>query len=158
MVKTTFIARIKRGAVDEPNGSFIIPASFGVLQDILSYNKSHPYFQLEKSLTSLFIPGNLSDKVPEFLLIDDEFNANLVSIENIILIEGEDLPIITATAEFILPTTHVITQEELDQWQEENELLDNAISFEWLLEPSNDKLASNVLTVYDELTFTVKPS
>jgi hypothetical protein len=158
MIKTIFIARIKRGAVDEPIGSFIIPASFGALQDFLSNNKSSQYPQLEKSLACLFLPDNLSDDVPEFLLIDDEINSNRINIENIILNKEADLPIITATAEFILPTTHVVTQEELDQWQEENEFLDNAISFEWLLEPKSNELASSVLTLYDELTFTVKPS
>lgn len=155
MITTKFTARIKRGSVDAPNGSFLIPSSFGLLQDLLSNKTSHPYIQLEKSLTCLFIPDNLIGDIPDFLLIDDEVCASSVFIERVFIANDQDLPFITASAEFIFPTTHKITQTELNAWEENNEFLDNAISFEWLLKPKDVALISNVLTEYDELSFTV---
>jgi hypothetical protein len=154
MPTTKLIATIKRGDCDSPNDQFFIPKDFKIIRDLWQKQNPECFKLIRKYITALFISSNMIE-TPSWFDADevDELQAIELDITGLTF-NDNDLPIVSAVALFEIPTTHVISNIELEKWQEENdEYLDNAVSFEWILEPKDEQdiTSSNCISIYDEL-------
>lgn len=87
----------------------------------------------------VFISSNLNGEVTEILDVPDEVEATEVSVYGLDFSET-NLPKVKASAKFVLQVTTPLTQERLNEWQEENDMLDNGVSFEWSIEGVDEDL------------------
>ena len=154
MAKTKLRSTIKRGACDVENGTFVIPNEFKTIRELWQKKDPKCLKLINKYIVALFIPTNLVE-TPEWLHDEDadELKARKLEVIGLVFTD-DDLPLVTAVAVFDLPTTHVASNSALEQWQEEeDEHLDNALSFEWILDATDEEgmSPSRGMTVYDEL-------
>jgi hypothetical protein len=158
MAKTKLQSVIKRGMCDVQNGEFVIPDEFKTIRELWQKQDPECLKLIKKYIVALFIPSNLAE-APAWLHDEDadELQASVLEVIGLVFTD-DDLPLVTAVAVFDLPTTHVVSNAELEQWQEEaDEHLDNALSFEWILDASDEKgmPPSHGMTVYDELRLEI---
>jgi hypothetical protein len=85
---------------------------------------------IAKHIRCVFLPDSVSGDIAEILEVDDEIVSREISLTGADFSDG-NLPKVKATAEFMIPVVEGVGQDEVDEWQDSNDMLDNAISFEW---------------------------
>lgn len=92
-----------------------------------------------------FIASNLYGDINSLLGIDedDEINATSVRIDQLDFSTGS-IPSIKATAVFEFITENCIDETGVEAWEEENESLDNALSFSWAIDDLDDELDQSI--------------
>lgn len=141
-----FVATIKWGSADAELEGLELPAEFSAAKT----GGEEALQSLSQYLRCTFVPSNIFSDFGEILDIDDEIEADRVEITATDFSES-DLPTIKAVAIFNLDLQDGVDQAAIDAWQEENEYLDSAISFQWDGLDTDEDLS---LTNYDELSFT----
>jgi hypothetical protein len=142
-----FLATIKWGSCDVDPDTAELPKVF-------EEAKAKPlknFKEISKYLRCTFVPSNLSGDVSEILDIADEVDAEKVEITAIDT-SSSGLPIVKAVAFFEIPLQDGIDKAGIEEWQDANEMLDLAISFQWDGIETDEDLS---LTNYDELSFSI---
>ena len=85
---------------------------------------------LSEYLRCSFTPDNISGDLEDLFELDDDVFSDSVVIEAYDY-SGPSLPRVTAIATLEIPTNGKLSSKKLDTWQEENEMLDSAVSFYW---------------------------
>ncbi len=132
---TRFEAKIKLASADSDFEIDELPIDFTQAK-ILWANKDPKCFDLlHNYIKCYFIKDNISGDVDELFSIseDDEMiEANELIITNVDFTDS-NLPTFSATAHFDFKVKKGVTKEVIDEWEDENDMLDNAISFEWVI-------------------------
>jgi hypothetical protein len=139
----TMIANIKWGLADEPPES--LPEAFAEARSLWEKKDPRTYAIVERFLECYFLPGEVMGDVTELFAVDpsDELRAERVEVFGVDFSAGP-LPSVRATASFVLePKDPALTQERLDAWQDENDFLDSAISFQWALDDYANPLSTH---------------
>jgi hypothetical protein len=102
-----------------------------------------------------FIASNLFADTSELLGVeeDEEVDAEAVFITAVNFSEG-CIPSVKASAKFQFRTERELDEAEVTAWEEENESLDNAISFSWAIDNLDDSL-DQTISEHEGLSFHV---
>lgn len=134
-----FKAYIKWGQVAEYPEN--VPAIFLEIQRIIATGNADQVNSALEMITPLlgasFVPANIMG-IDDLLDDEDDIEAESVSVTHIAWPDGAILPNICAEAIFTIPLSQSLTAEELGDWQEENDNLDNGVSFYFQLDDDGD--------------------
>lgn len=139
-VKTKkFVAEIKWGAscIDPPLSS--LPPEFATAKVLCEQHDSAAFEVVNKYLICSFVPDNISGNLSEILVVNGQVDSSNVRILGLSF-KDSNLPAVRAIAEFELQTAGNLSHERLEKWEDENEWLDNGISFYWDLGELNDEI------------------
>jgi hypothetical protein len=132
-MKKTFFAEIKWGICDGNPNLDDLPEDFKKAKKELERKSSDSFQLLAPFLRCVFVRSNLIYDISDLIIEKgDEFEAVKVTILGVDFDQG-NLPAVRAAAKFIIDCDKHLTKPIFDEWQEENEMLDSAISFQWAL-------------------------
>ena len=114
-----------------------LPHEFKIAKDLWVKNDSAAFEIVRKFLSCLFVPSNVVGNLAEILNISDQVECSDLQIYGLDF-KGSNLPAIRASATFDLQVVGDLTQQRLNLWEEQNEWLDNGISFYWNLPGLDD--------------------
>jgi hypothetical protein len=144
---------MKRGQIDNSEG-FKVPEEFKKIRKLWEKKDPECFRIIRQYVDAVFIPSNLLE-APVWLDVGDVDDIKAYEIEvSGLVFTNDDLPIVTIGAMFLLPTIYTVSNLTLEQWQEDHdEYLHNACSFEWILEPVDERdfPESLSMTIYDDL-------
>ena len=139
-VKTKkFVAEIKWGvtSIDPPASS--LPPEFATAKMLCEQHNSAAFELVNKYLICSFVPDNITGDLSKILVVNGQVDSSNVQIIGLSF-KHRNLPAVRAVAEFELQTAGNLSQEKLEKWEDENEWLDNRISFYWDLGALNDEI------------------
>jgi len=150
--KMTFLAKIKWGECCESIDLEELPTDFLEAKKLWEGKDEKCYEILKKYIKCYFVSDNLMGDITDILDIDDDLESENISIFSVDF-DSTCLPKISATASFEIPVEKIFSQAELDEWQEDNDYLDSAVSFEWCFDEI--ELEDAVLSEHEGLSFHV---
>jgi hypothetical protein len=143
-----FVSTIKWGDADETIDIDDLPPEFAQAKALWSQKSDQSFRLLEKFLRCVFVPSNLMGDLSEILDISDDVDASSVNITGLEFSEN-GLPSVRASANFVLMSTPQFSKEKLSTWEDDNDRLDNAVSWQWCVSEDGDL----VITSHQGVTF-----
>ena len=134
MPKAKFLATIKAGSCPTETPISELPEVFhkakAAWDSKNAANLTKSCAALSEFLRCSFTAENLFGDLEELFIIDDDIYAEKVAIEAIDY-SGDSLPTVKAIASFSMDSNGKISAKKVDDWQEENEMLDSGVTFYW---------------------------
>ena len=132
-----FIAEIKWGVTETDLPMASLPPEFQIAKQLCEKHDPAAFEIVRKFLGCSFSPSNIVGNLAEILNISDQVESSDVQIHGLSY-KGRNLPAVRATATFDFQVVGDPTQQRVDLWEEQNEWLDNGISFYWNLPGLDD--------------------
>jgi hypothetical protein len=152
-----FEANIKWGNANDDFSFDELPQEFLKAKELQASGNDECLSILLPFLTCLFLPENIFGDIEDvFELDEDEITCNKLLITALDFSQT-NIPKVKATAYFELNLNSDFDFDELDEWQDENDMLDNGISFEWEI-PTIDEDADVRSLGHEGLSFEVSNS
>ncbi len=139
VITQKFVAEIKWGVtcIDPPSSA--LPPEFAIAKTLSEQHDPAAFAVVNKFLICSFVPDNISGDLSEILVVKGQVESSDVRIIGLSY-KDRNLPAVRAIAEFEFQTAGKLTHEKLEKWEDENEWLDNGISFYWDLGELNDEI------------------
>ena len=133
----TFEAAIEWGAATADFSFDELPDEFAQAKELQKQGDDSCLDILLPFISCVFIPTNLFGDVEEVFDLseqdDEEIAADTISISGLDFADS-NIPKIKASAFFNMKMNPEFDIDCLDEWQDENDMFDNAVSFEWDIE------------------------
>ncbi len=151
-----FEAKIKSASADNDFEAEELPVEFAQAKELWKAKDPKCFELLLGFIKCYFVKDNLSGDLDElFVLSEDEdsIEANELVFTSVDFSET-NIPTFSAAAYFDFSVKKGVTKEVIDEWQDENDFLDSAISFEWQIPDLNVDEAITCWN-HDGLSFNV---
>jgi len=132
-----FIAEIKWGVTETDLPISSLPPEFQIAKQLCEKHDPAAFAIVRKFLGCSFNSSNIVGNLAEILNISEQVESGDVQIYGLDF-KSSNLPAVRATATFDFQVVGDLTQQRLDLWEEQNEWLDNGISFYWNLPDQDD--------------------
>ena len=133
----TFEAAIEWGAATADFSFDELPEEFAQAKELQKQGDDSCLDILLPFISCVFMPTNLFGDVEEVFDLseqdDEEIAADTISISGLDFADS-NIPKIKASAFFSMKINPEFDIDRLDEWQDENDMFDNAVSFEWDIE------------------------
>ena len=129
----TFEASINWAVSNEGFELNALPPEFSQAKALFELKDERCFEVIASFINCYFIPSNIFGDIEEvfsFDNVDDEIPADNLSVFSLDFSE-HNLPRFSAKAIFKLEVNSDFDLTDLDDWQDDNDMLDNGVSFEW---------------------------
>ena len=133
----TFEANIKWGVANDDIDPEQLPSEFVEAKSLWEAKDERAFVLVSKFIRCVFIPDNIFGDISEILDLDDEVEAETIVVTGLDFSKS-NLPRVCAYAHLKLSVVDGFGQSEIEEWQDDNDMLDVCISFEWNLPDLSD--------------------